>query len=156
MNSMYTEEEFIQIYERNIDNVYRVCFIYMKNKFDTEDAVQATFLKLYKKYIKFNDLNHEKALLIVMASNICKNNLKYWFKRKVSFLEIEIPFEDKKDYIIDHILRMPEKYKVIIYMYYYMGYKTNEIAISLKMNESTVRSHLRRGRNYLKDVIKEV
>lgn len=151
----YSDEEFIEIYERNVDNVYQVCFMYLKNKADTEDAVQNTFLKLYKKFVRFNDLNHEKAWLIVTASNICKNNLKYWFKKQVSFIDVEEKHYDKYDDTLKLILNMPDKYKLVLYMYYYMGYKSSEIAIILKLNESTVRSHLKRGRNILKGIIKE-
>ncbi len=154
MNTM-SNSEFIEIYEKNIDTIYQVCYMFMKNKHDTEDAVQTTFLKLFKSNMKFETEEHAKAWLIVTASNTCKNNLKYWFKKQVTSLIEEIPVTKKEDNTLNIILKLPEKYKLIFYMYYYQGYKTKEIAEILNINESTIRSHLHRGRDYLKEIIKE-
>ena len=58
-------------------------------------------------------------------------------------------------FLLDKILSLPKKYKLIIYMYYYEGYKIKEIANKLNMKDSTVKSYLHRGRNLLKEVIEE-
>jgi len=70
------EIDIEDIYNRHVDTVYRVCFMFMKNKQETEDAVQTTFLKLMNSNIAFKDEAHEKAWLIVTASNVCKKQLK--------------------------------------------------------------------------------
>lgn len=154
MNAI-SNSEFVEIYERNLKTVYQVCFMYLKNKHDTEDAVQNTFLKLYKKNIVFENKEHEKAWLIVTASNICKNDLKYWFKKHVSSLIDDVGHHQQEDRVLKHILKMDEKYKLIFYLYYYQGYKTKEISKILSINESTIRSHIHRGRDYLKKSLKE-
>ena len=71
-----TEKEIIQIYNRHVDTVYRVCYSFMKNRPETEDMVQETFLRLLSSQKSFENERHEKAWLIVTASNVCKDTLK--------------------------------------------------------------------------------
>lgn len=75
-SSLRTDEEIEKIYNRHVDTVYRVCFSFMKNEADTEDLVQETFLKLIMSGKSFTSQEHEKAWLIVAASNACKDALK--------------------------------------------------------------------------------
>lgn len=147
------EEEFIKIYQEYVDMVYRICFLYFKNRSDTEDAVQNVFLKLFTRDPIFKDENHRKAWLIVTASNMCKNSMKTWWKQKVSLEEFDIVSHEKKDETLETLLNLPKKYKTVLYCYYYEGYHTNEIANILHMNEATVRSYLHRGRNYLRELL---
>lgn len=76
MTSDYSSESIRELYERNFDTLYRVCYMYMKNIQDTEDAVHNAFLKAIETRKQFESENHEKAWLIRVASNICKNMLK--------------------------------------------------------------------------------
>lgn len=147
------EEEFIKIYREYVDMVYRICFLYFKNKADTEDAVQNVFLKFMTKNPTFETEQKRKAWLIVTASNECKNHVKHWWQKKVAFEEFEVAVKDKKDETLETLLCLPNKYKTILYCYYYEGYKTGEIASMLQMNEATVRSNLLRGRNYLRELL---
>lgn len=156
MSSLLSEKDIIDVYNRHVDTVYRVCYIYMKNKFDTEDMVQTTFIKLIKNNKKFESIEHEKAWLIRTATNNCKNNVKHWFRKNINLDYIDEVSEDiKNNDTISLILSLPDKYKSVIYMYYYEGYSTKEIATILNKKESTVRSNLSRGRLLLKDIIKE-
>lgn len=91
-------EDFIVVYNKYVDTVYRVCYMYYKNKSDTEDAVQTTFIKLLETDKTFNDLEHIKAWLIVTASNICKNSLKHWYRRLISLNSIEDELESKENF----------------------------------------------------------
>lgn len=84
------EEEFITIYQKYVDMVYRICFLYFKNPSDTEDVVQNVFLKLFTSEPVFKDENHRKAWLIVTASNMCKNSIKNWWRQKVTIGEFDI------------------------------------------------------------------
>lgn len=146
------EIEFKEIYERNVDTVYRICYSYLKNKSDAEDIVQETFIKLLRKEIKFENNNHEKAWLIVTASNLCKNSLKSW-KRKTENIEdynLTNKEENNRDETLHIVLDLPAKYKTTIYLYYYEGYSSIEIAKIIGKKESTVRSQLKRGREILK------
>lgn len=152
MNDVMEEKKFKEIYDRNSDTVYKICYSYMKNKFDAEDIMQDAFVQLIRKNPIFENEKHEKAWLIVTASNLCKNNLKSW-KRKCEDIgnhEQNLAEETKQDDTIHVVLNLPEKYKTVIYLYYYEGYSTIEIANVMEKKESTVRSLLKRGRNLLK------
>ncbi len=71
-----TGKEIGEIFNRQVDTVYRICFSFVKNAADTEDMVQETFLRLLSRKVIFQSEEHEKAWLIVTASNLCKDFLK--------------------------------------------------------------------------------
>ncbi|MEG0570580.1 MAG: RNA polymerase sigma factor [Oscillospiraceae bacterium] len=148
-----TNKEISEIYYRHINTVYRVCFMYVKNQYDTEDMVQTTFIKLMKSNKSFDNIEHEKAWLIVTASNTCKDFLKHSSRKNIAIDDMsEIANEPsfEIDETIKLILSLPEKIKETIYMYYYEGYKSFEIAKLLKKNESTIRGYLHKGRELLR------
>lgn len=148
-----TDKEIAEIYERNVDTVYRVCFTYMKNKTDTEDMVQNTFLRLLSYNRPFSSLAHEKAWLIVTAGNLCKDFYKSMWHKARTDLEPET-LSAQPDFEIDEtlslILSLPDKYKTAVYLYYYEGYSTVEIAKLLHKNKSTIRVYLHKSREILK------
>lgn len=150
-----TKTEFIEIYSRQVDTVYRVCYSFMKNKADTEDMVQETFLRLLSTGKKFESERHEKAWLIVTASNLCKDALKKWWRKNENIDDyLDIAEEPKQeDSILEIILQMPNDYKDAVYMYYYEGYSTVEIARHLSCPEATVRSRLSRARKQLQTMM---
>ena len=148
-----TGKEITEIYNRQVDTVYRICFSFMKNKQDTEDMVQETFLKLLSSGVGFVSEEHEKAWLIVTASNLCKDTLKKWWRRTEDIddptLDLHTPaFEI--DEVLDAILKLPADQKCAVYMYYYEGYSTADIAAYLRCPHATVRSRLARARKTLK------
>ncbi|MED2004024.1 sigma-70 family RNA polymerase sigma factor [Brevibacillus laterosporus] len=77
-----TDKELAELYQRHADLVYRLCYIYLKNPVDAEDAVQSVFIKLIKSQMIFNDYEHEKAWLMVTTRNYCKDVLKNWWKTR--------------------------------------------------------------------------
>ena len=148
------DKDIVEIYERHVNTVYRVCFSYMKNTIDTEDTVQNTFMQLLKSDIKFESTEHEKAWLIVTASNICKNHLRHWWQKRNNLddydnLRTEQSFEI--DETLEAVMALPDKYKSTIYLYYYEGYDSTEIAAMLKKPQSTIRNYLHKGRNLLRE-----
>ena len=152
MNELIDEIKLKEIYDRNADHVFRICYSYMKDKDDAEDIMQDVFMQLINKNPKFENEKHERAWLIVTASNLCKNNLKSWKRKQedISDYELELFEETKEDNTINIVLNLPEKYKTVIYLYYYEGYSSIEIAKSINKKEATVRSLLKRGRDILK------
>lgn len=150
------EDGFQRIYRQHADAVYRVCYGFMKNNADAEDAVQDTFLKYLQcaEDQSFENDSHERAWLIVTASNICKNMLKSWTRQKRKEMESfeEIPdsiSEEGGGRVLEAVLALPEKYKTAIYMFYYEEYSCSDIAAALGKKESTIRSLLKRGRAIL-------
>lgn len=145
------KREFTEVYYRHVDAVYRVCYSFMKNKADTEDMVQETFLRLLSSRKEFENERHEKAWLIVTASNVCKDTLKKWWRKTENIEDfLDIAAEPKQeDSLLEVILQLPEDAKDAVYMYYYEGYTTVEIAEFLHCPESTVRSRLMRAKKKL-------
>ena len=144
-----TNKEILEIYDRHADTVYRVCFAYMKNAPEAEDMTQETFLRLISHEKPFENQRHEKAWLIVTASNLCKDALKKWWRYSeniddYTYLAQESP--EAGNEVLDAILALPPDYKDAVYMYYYEGFSTVEIARHLNCPESTVRSRLSRAR----------
>ena len=152
-SSLRTNEELSQIYERHVNTVYRVCFLLMKNRHDAEDMVQNTFIRLIKDETQFESSEHEKAWLIRTAVNLCRDHFRSWWKKSVNIGDVhEDAFEQsfETDETLEKVMALPQKYKTAIYMYYYEGYSTVEMAKLLNKNESTVRSHLYTGRKLLR------
>lgn len=145
-----------EIYQRNLSMVYRVSFSYMKNKSDTDDIVSEIFLKLIQTKIYFEDNEHEKAWLLRTTINLCKDSLKSWRRKNKNIDDYE-NIESDNPYEIDETLKivmhLPERYKDAIYLYYYEGYSTEEIAQILKKPHSTIRNHLSESRKLLKGVL---
>lgn len=145
-------------YERNVDTVYRVCLMYLKNCADVDDAVQNTYMKLIRSGKVFSNEEHEKAWLIVAASSVCKNMLKTaWHRRvvlseDVSVMQVE---DEKADETLKCVMELPDKYKTVIYMHYYEGYSGREIAKLTHSGESTVYSLLHRARKALMKMLRE-
>ena len=153
-----TDKEIAEIYERHRLTVYRVCFAYMKNPMDTEDAVQETFFRLISKSPRLESVEHEKAWLIRTATNICKDELKHWWRKHENIDDhLELQTEDtiKVDDVFQTVMELPDKYKTVIYLYYYEGYDSAEIAGILKKPKSTIRNHLHEARNLLKERLGE-
>ncbi|MCL2678301.1 MAG: RNA polymerase sigma factor [Clostridiales bacterium] len=153
-----TYEEVAGLYERHVQTIYRVCFAYMKNAADTEDMVQETFVRLINKCGAFENEEHEKAWLIRTAANLCKDGLRHWWSRREGLEYLDnLQFEDtrnrqkiKTDEVFEAIMELPGKFKTVIYLYYYEGYSSVEIAEKLQKPQSTVRTHLQGARELLR------
>lgn len=153
-----TDKEIAAIYERHSQTVYRVCFAYMKNPMDTEDAVQETFYRLISKNPILESEEHEKAWLIRTATNICKDELKHWWRRHENIddhHELQSEETIHTDDVFQAVMELPDKYKTVIYLYYYEGYNSAEIAKILRKPKATIRYHLHEARNLLKERLGE-
>lgn len=140
--------------------VLRIAYTYLKNRADAEDIVQDVFLRIIDKKPSFNDESHEKSWLIRATINMCKNKVNmFWNKNKCSIDDVqEFAVSDKYNTdtsVFQAVMALGEKYRVVVYMYYYEGYSTPEIADVIGKNETTIRSLLHRARNKLKDMLKE-
>ena len=149
-----TDKEIAEMYIRHGRTVYRVCYAFMKNPADTEDAVQDTFFQLIKSGPAFESEEHEKAWLLRTASNICKNALRHWWRRRENIEDFhDLPGSEgiETDEVLQTVMNLPDKYKAVVYLYYYEGYSSVEIAEILKKPQSTVRNCLRDARAILKE-----
>lgn len=149
--------DILAIYDRQVDTVYRVCYAFMKNRAEAEDMTQETFLRLMTCNQVFENRRHEKAWLIVTASNLCKDSLKKWWRKNENIDDYENLPQEPRDpdehYVLDAIMRLPQDYKSAVYMYYYEGYTTSEIAEHEGCTESGIRSRLSRARKQLMNML---
>lgn len=137
--------------------VYRVAFTILKNESDTEDIFQEVFMKICSNNIKFMNEDHEKAWIIRVTKNQCLDFLKRSSNKNKSELDenIQAKTSENFSYVTEEVMKLPEKYRAIIYLFYYEGYKISEIASILEINESTIKSQLVKARDLLKERLKE-
>ena len=155
---MFTDEHFTYIAQRYMDTVFRVAFSYMKSRADADDITQNVLLKLYRYEGDFQSEAHLKNWLIRVTINECKSAVRSLW-RKTEDLEdyvnsLAMPTQDHSD-LLEAVMALPKKYRVAIYLYYYEGYSTAEMAGLLSLPEATVRTHLARARAKLKTILTE-
>ena len=119
------------------DAILRYAYSYLHNQSDAEEALQDTLIQFLKTQPVFEGNEHEKAWLLRVAGNLCKNRLKYNSLRQTDELREELIAEQRED------------------LFYREGYSTREISQILGRKEATIRSDLSRGRGKLKELLKE-
>lgn len=162
-----TEDTFICRANQYMDMIFRLAFNYLKNASDAEDVTQDVLLKLYQTDRDFESEEHLRNWLIRVTSNECKNLFRsFWWKR-VSLGEtaeqengsgehFSPPDTDEAGDLLSAVMRLPAKYRVVLYLYYYEGYDTRDIAGLLELPPGTVRTRLSRGREKLRKYWTEV
>ena len=152
---MRTEQEVNRAVEQYSDMILRLCTVYLKNPHDAEDVLQTVFLKYALGKDEFQSAEHEKAWLIRVASNQCKDILKSFFrKHTVSLEELADTGVSAKQYgVLEAVWSLPKAYREVVYLHYYEGYTAPEIAKILRKNPNTVYTHLFRGKELLKDLL---
>ena len=151
-------EQFTRIARKYMDTVYRVALNYLRSPDAADDITQEVFLRLLRSETLFASEEHIRNWLIRVTINECKRDLaSRW--RKVEPLEAyaeKLAFsseENSETYRI--VMRLPRKYRMVIYLHYYEGYSTSEIAQMLGSKQSTVCTQLERGRKLLKTMLLE-
>ena len=159
---MSEKKEFMMSVESAIDcfstDVFRMAYARTGNKSDAEDITQDVFIKYMKETKPFYDENHVKAWLLRVAINSSKNLVNSaWHKRNTAMEAADLmstQIEEKSE-VYYAVKKLPEKYRIVVHLYYYEGYSVEEIGTMLEAKESTVKSWLRRARAKLKDLLKE-
>ncbi len=143
------------IFARQVSTVYKVCYSFVRNSADAEDISQGVFLKAMRARQCFVSEEHEHAWFIRAAANSSKDALRSAARRSVPLDAAPEPaVEDgEHDSTLDAVLALPPKYKDVVYLYYYEGYATKDIARILDRKESTVRSHLSEARAMLREIL---
>ena len=154
MNELSARSRSAAALEKYGDTVYRICYLYMKNRDDAEDAFQDVFLRYMQANKHFQSEEHEKAWLCTVAFNRCKDLLKSAARKTVGFDDVAEPGACDKyndNPVLEAVMALPDKYKDVIYLHYYEDWSAAKIAKVLKCTESTVYSQLSRGRQLLKE-----
>ena len=150
-------QQAAQILDTYGDTILRYAYSYLHNQSDTEEVLQDTLIQFLKTRPVFESDEHEKAWLLRVAGNLCKNRLKYNSLRQTDELREELIAEQREDlsFIWDAVLALPVQYREVIHLFYREGYSTREISQILGRKEATIRSDLSRGRGKLKELLKE-
>lgn len=135
--------------------LYRSAFLLLGNSHDVQDILQEVLLRYLEKSPVFQSAEHEKAWLLRVAINACKDYLKSFFRKNTVSLESlgELEEQITEDYreVLEAVLSLPVKYKDAVYLHYYEGYTAFEIGKILGKKENSVYSLLSRGRQMLKE-----
>ena len=156
---MFTDEQFTCLAKKYIDTVFRVALNYLKNGAEADDVTQNVFLKLWKEKKPFDSEEHIRNWLIRVTINECKSLLRSNLRSRESFedyaakLSFVTPEHSELFYAV---MDLPKKYRMPIYLYYYENYSTEEVAKILGIPRATVGTHLRRGRQMLREILQEV
>lgn len=154
MSKRDLETEFEIKYNDYGNMLYKIAFLYLGNASDAEDVLQDVFTKyLYGKYA-FKDAEHEKAWFIRVTKNKCLDYLKSTGRKSLPLDNLSIAIidndSDMEQDIISKIIALPEKYKLVIILFYYNDYTVEEISKTLKISKAAVKKRLQRGRDILK------
>lgn len=152
---MRTEQQTERAIELYADTVLRLCTLYLKNHSDTEDIFQTVFLKYALHDRPFESAEHEKAWIIRVTVNACKDLLKSFFRSRTVPLETaDCPArEEGHNDLLEAVLALPKPYREVIYLHYYEGYTAPEIAGLLKRNPNTVYTHLQKAKELLREAL---
>ena len=151
---MRSEEEVNRAIEQYSDMIKRICFIHLKNQSDTEDIFQTVFMKYALSSVVFKNEEHKKAWFIRVTVNACKDLLKSFFRRHTVSLDEAVQqagiISDTYGDVYKTVLKLPEKYRKVIYLRYYEGYTAPQIGKILGKNVNTVYTTMTRARDILK------
>lgn len=154
---MRSEQEANRAVERYADMVRRLCLVHLKNEADTEDVFQTVFLQYVLHDGAFESEEHEKAWLLRVTINACRDVLRSLFRaRRAPEEELErLPADtgEERREVLAAVLSLPEKYRDAVYLLYYEGYRAPEIAKLLGKNVNTVYTLLTRARERLRELL---
>ena len=137
--------------KRNETKMFRAALAIMGSKSYAEDVVQDVFVKLFEKQPVFESFAHETAWLMRVTINLCKSRLRlHWWKKTVPLLETYSAQSSEQHELMETVLSLPAKYRIVIHLFYYEGYSTKEIAEITEQKDATVREQLTRARRMLK------
>ena len=144
-------------YDRYGTDVLRLCFMYMRNRADAEDALQETFLKIWRKLDCYEGRNQcsPRSWIMQVACNTCKDQLrKSWRKHEEYPVTIEdlsslgdASREDRE--LVMDVMNLPEKYRSVILMVYWYGMTLAETAETLQISQSAVHRRLEKARSMI-------
>ena len=161
------EIRYIEIVAQYQDMVYRIALHDCRNTHDAEDVMQTVFMRLYQKNPEYDSEEHLKHWLVHVTVNECKRLIASPWKKRMDFCQEEEEKEQgqagaegyeriREKELLEQIFRLPRKYRVPIYLYYYEEYSVADIGDMLGKSPSTIQTWLSRARKKLKKLLEEV
>ena len=151
-------DDISDFYQAHYTSVFRLCMSFMKNEADAADAAEETFLKWLEHSGDPKDQRYGEAWLIVTAGNYCRDQLrrrKRFGQADISeAYELSAPDTSERDReLMSAVMALPEKYKTVVFLFYYKDMTVEHISEAAGIRKSTVRSQLSRARQLLRRTI---
>ena len=156
-NLSHPSDNLHAVMEQYGDLLYRLCILMLRNESDAEDAVQETFIKYYRKAPAFESTEHEKAWLIRVATNQCRDILRFRVRHpqaeEACFTKLSADSCDSG--ILEALTAVPEKYRLVLTLYYVEDCPIEEIAKIIRRTPSAVKMRLQKGRKLLETIYRK-
>lgn len=151
MNQTISARQLEEAYDACGPAVYRLAMVYLGRPADAEDVTQETFVRLLCLAPAFADEEHRRRWLLRVAANLCRDQLRGFWRKRVVELDEALPAAPAEEREAARaVMSLPEQYRLPIHLHYYEGYSVAEIAGILKLGQSAVKMRLKRGRELLK------
>jgi len=144
-----------KLFDAYADMVYRLAVLRTKSAADADDVLQEVFLRCLRAKPVWNDAAHQRAWFLKVTINCTKSLLtSAWRRHTVPEQDNLLTEMRESSEVYASVLALPVKYRTVVHLYYYEGYRVAEIAKLLTMSENTVKSHLFRARDMLREQLK--
>ena len=139
------------------DLLYRTGIMILGNPQDVQDVLQEVMLKVLQKMPEFHDSEHEKAWLLRVTINLCKDMLRFRFRHQyIQIDELEIEAVDMDDtQLLQEIIQLPSSWRIVLILHYVEGYSLKEIADILSVSENAVKKRMQRAKKALRAKLEE-
>lgn len=145
-------------------DLLQLVYTYVKDKALAQDLTQEIFVKCYEAYPTYKGKSTLKTWMWRIAINHCKDYLKSWYNQNIqmavnagvdvqasSNVEQQVIQQDEQERLAKTVMQLPIKYREVIYLFYFEDYTSKEIAVMLSINENTVKTRLRKAKQFLKE-----
>lgn len=152
-------EQFLHLAGKYKDTVFRVALNALGSPADADDIVQEVLLRLWKRSEPFENEAHAKHWMIRVALNLCKNVFRAPWRKHLPLEELDaftVFDTPEQGALYAEVMALPEKYRTVLYLFYYEEYSVKEIAQLLDVSQSVVTTRLSRARQALKSELTEV
>jgi RNA polymerase sigma-70 factor (ECF subfamily) len=159
------DDAFGEIVERYQKPVFNLCYRLLGNRGDAEDASQEAFMKAYKGLKKYDPKRPFMSWMLAIAYNQCIDQLR---RRRITWVGLEALFDrsdqqspsaettvvaiGEGEQVQEALSSLNTKDRAAIVLRYWYDYSYDEIAETLSLTNSAVKSRLHRARRELMDV----
>jgi len=152
-----TTEKIESLLQTYGNGLFRLSLVMLRNESDAEDAIQDTMIRYLQKAPNFRDADHEKAWLFKVCTNICHDMLRYRKRHPQVDIDTQYHLTEKETdaSLLDALMELPEKFKLVLILYYVEGYRIHEIAEIIERSPSAVKMRLQKGRKLLENTYRK-
>lgn len=160
IESIHTPIDDMMLYGQDL---LQLVYTYVKDKALAQDLTQEIFVKSYEAYPTYKGKSTLKTWMWRIAINHCKDYLKSWYNKNIQVtvdagvdvqaiinVEQQVIRQDEQERLAKTVMELPIMYREVIYLFYFEDYTSKEIACVLSINENTVKTRLRKAKQYLK------